>query len=178
LRRLRLKIRVPYQTLQSDVVRLEKLHQASDILRRTARFVVLARRLESQMTELDAVASAPPASGRAPTVSLDVQEDEKERTVAKAALTIAELGASVLAAGCICVLMIYQLAAVALLDATEDTPDAVDDDTSGIPLRSLSVVASHVPFIEDARSTVTAEMESTVLAGLTNLVNGPLTLLV
>jgi hypothetical protein len=93
LSRLRLKIRVPYHTLQEDVVRLEKLHQASDVLRRTARFVVLARRLETQMAELDAATTVTNTDTAASTTpSLDTQEDEKERTIAKAALTIAELG--------------------------------------------------------------------------------------
>jgi hypothetical protein len=63
---------------------------------------------------------------------------------------------------------------VALLDAAENgsvvVHDADDENISGIPLRSVTVVASHIPFIEDARTTVTAEMENTVLAGLTNLV--------
>jgi conserved oligomeric Golgi complex subunit 5 len=88
--RLRVKIRVPYHTLQKNVSKLEKLHQASDILRRTARFVVLARRLEAQMSELDTL-SADAAKKTEAITSID-DEDEKERTIAKAALTIAELG--------------------------------------------------------------------------------------
>jgi hypothetical protein len=172
--RLRLKIRVPYHTLQEDIVRLEKLHQASDVLRRTARFVVLARRLETQMAELDAATTVTTTNTAAPaTPSLDAQEDEKERTIAKAALTIAELG--------VCFKEVYRLVPtdaettiVALLDAAENgsvvVHDTDDENISGIPLRSVNVVASHIPFIEDARTTVTAEMENTVLAGLTNLV--------
>jgi conserved oligomeric Golgi complex subunit 5 len=95
--RLRLKIRVPFQSLQAHVSCQQKLRQASDLLRRTSRFVVLARRLQVQMagmnssstTKIDreSVIPTPMAGGH----SQDI-EDEKERTIAKAALSIAELG--------------------------------------------------------------------------------------
>ena len=110
--RLRLKIRVPYQSLQKHVTKLDRLQQASDILRRTSRFVILARRLELQLAEMNKAdttesqdtssaktkgqangASASTSSGtgaRADTPSME-SEDDKERAIAKAALTIAEL---------------------------------------------------------------------------------------
>jgi len=50
------------------------------------------------------------------------------------------------------------------------THDNHSDATISIPLRSINVVATHVPFIEDARAKVTAEMESMVLTGLSTLV--------
>lgn len=98
--RLRLKIRVPYQSLQTNVTRLQKLQQASDVLRRTSRFVVLARRLQSQMAEMDGNGATDDKSskmnGASDSHGLLGQghdlEDEKERTIAKAALSIAELG--------------------------------------------------------------------------------------
>ena len=96
-RRLRLKIRVPYQSMQENVTRLQKFQQASDILRRTSRFVVLARRLASQMSEMESLPgrdsnreTSKPVD-RSLTLNGDI-EDEKERTIAKAALSIAELG--------------------------------------------------------------------------------------
>ena len=46
-----------------------------------------------------------------------------------------------------------------------------DPTTDTIPLRSINAVATHVPFIEDARTKVTAEMESMVLTGLATLVS-------
>jgi hypothetical protein len=45
-----------------------------------------------------------------------------------------------------------------------------ENSGSGIPLRAINAVASHVPFIEDARTKVTNEMENMVLTGLTTLV--------
>lgn len=98
--RLRLKIRVPYQSLQTHVSRLHKLQQASDVLRRTSRFVVLARRLQSQMAEIQNDDRKDGKEGQtSPTVANVMSfgqgqelEDEKERTIAKAALSIAELG--------------------------------------------------------------------------------------
>ncbi|KAG6832503.1 hypothetical protein H0H87_001428 [Tephrocybe sp. NHM501043] len=95
-------------------------------------------------------------------------EDEKERTIAKAALSIAEL--------------------VSLLDgpdngkyvgilsktrehATESAAPGADTDApeQDVPLRSITAVAAHVQFIEEARTQVTNEMENMVMAGLTTL---------
>ncbi|KAJ7755714.1 Golgi transport complex subunit 5-domain-containing protein [Mycena maculata] len=168
LDKLRLKVRVPYESLQTNVSRLQKLQQASDVLRRTSRFVVLARRLQSQMTEMEINSNENSDTVPKKLDSLNLlgqdPEDEKERTIAKAALSIAEL--------------------VALLDGPAPV-SPVDDDAVGnshaegtanldesgarIPLRSINAVAAHVPFIEDARTKVTSEMENMVLTGLTTL---------
>jgi conserved oligomeric Golgi complex subunit 5 len=93
---LRLKIRVPYQSLDSHVNRLQKLQQASDVLRRISRFVILARRLEVQMAELSKGGDSDIDLIQSPqiirTISDSLEpENEKERAIAKAALTIAEL---------------------------------------------------------------------------------------
>jgi hypothetical protein len=94
LQRLRQKIRVPYQALQTNVTRLQRIQQANDALRRTARFAVLVKRLETQMSELASYEGASSAKEKQAATtdepSADHQE-EKERTVAKAALSIAEL---------------------------------------------------------------------------------------
>ncbi|EGN99797.1 hypothetical protein SERLA73DRAFT_106606 [Serpula lacrymans var. lacrymans S7.3] len=108
LEKLRLKIRVPYQSLQAHVTRLQRLQEASDILRRTSRFVVLARRLEIQMSEMAKFDGDTEASYSSTNQSIDLNgstlgadsltaldhETEKERTIAKAALSVAELGES------------------------------------------------------------------------------------
>lgn len=88
------------------------------------------------------------------------QQDDKERTIAKAALTIAELGA--------------------LLDGPEETEDKpgkdlseTDDRTvpvdSLVPLRSVKAAVAHIPFIEEAQYKVTHEMESMIMTGLSTL---------
>ncbi|KAJ7188486.1 hypothetical protein C8R46DRAFT_1157508 [Mycena filopes] len=123
LDKLRLKIRVPYESLQSNVSRLQKLQQASDVLRRTSRFVDPDAIPEKSETQLNLLGQDP--------------EDEKERTIAKAALSIAEL--------------------VALLDGPAPPPSSRENDLA------------HVPFIEEARSRVTSEMETMVLMGLQTL---------
>ncbi|KAH9847195.1 Golgi transport complex subunit 5-domain-containing protein [Lenzites betulinus] len=180
LEKLRSKIRVPYQSLQRHVSKLERLQQASDILRRTSRFVILARRLELQLVEMNkadasdtdganGVKPKPPSNGaaaaasgsgaRAETpVALD-SEDEKERAIAKAALTIAEL--------------------TALLDAANEAPvtgTAHDEHENGradtgdrVPLSSIRAVAVHLPFIDAARAKVTTDMETMVFTGLATL---------
>jgi conserved oligomeric Golgi complex subunit 5 len=91
-----LKIRVPYQSLHTLVDRLHKLHQATDVLRRVSRFIILARRLRVQMAELNKPSDPVPDSGHSQpmftTASEPFQpESEKERAISKAALTIAEL---------------------------------------------------------------------------------------
>lgn len=110
--RLRRKISDPYHSLHTSLAQLQKFQQASDVLRRTSRFVVLARRLEGQMMEIDGL-SATDASLKnnttklsdltaQPKISISTSSsgilgetgDEKERTIAKAALSIAELGKS------------------------------------------------------------------------------------
>ena len=82
---------------------MERIQQASGILRRTSRFVILTRRLEVQLAEMDKAEAAESKEETAPkkpvngdsSNSLSSQafenEDEKERTISKAALTIAEL---------------------------------------------------------------------------------------
>ena len=104
--RLRTKIRTPYHNLLARVSRLEKLQQASELLRRTSRFVILTRRLELQLSEMDKAEEASgvntpsknasgtntPRKSTDSLATLGVEDDpEKERTIAKAALSIAEL---------------------------------------------------------------------------------------
>lgn len=100
--------------------RLSRLQCAAEALRRVARFVVLARRLEVQMTELEnlystvegiknnvngvqtsaTASSEKEGSGSSNSAAmkpvsedqLTMDEGEKERAIAKAALTVAELG--------------------------------------------------------------------------------------
>ncbi|CAL1706796.1 unnamed protein product [Somion occarium] len=160
LDKLRLKIRAPYKALQSQVSKLERIQQASDILRRTSRFVILTRRLEVQLAEMDKAEAAEskadtdvkkPVNGDS-SHSLSSHalenEDEKERTIAKAALTIAEL--------------------TALL---EPESEASNEPSSfkAIPLSSINAVSTHLPYVETARSRITADMESMVITGLATL---------
>ncbi|OCH92516.1 hypothetical protein OBBRIDRAFT_886245 [Obba rivulosa] len=159
LDKLRLKIRVPYQALQSNVNKLDRLRQASDMLRRTSRFVILTRRLELQLAEMnkgdagdtdDAKTKADP--GKPPSHATPVDgltaadiEDEKERAISKAALTIAEL--------------------TSLLDPASQEEGGEDN----VPLTSIKAVAAHLPYIDAARMRVTTDMESMVITGLATL---------
>jgi hypothetical protein len=94
--RLRQKIRVPYQALQASVTRLQRIQQANDALRRTARFAVLAKRLETQMNELGGYTGTgnrgEKRAGAGANGPAGDHQDDKERTIAKNALSIAELG--------------------------------------------------------------------------------------
>ncbi|KAL4267054.1 Conserved oligomeric Golgi complex subunit 5 [Pleurotus pulmonarius] len=138
MEKLTQKVRTPYTALQTHASRLQKLQTASDLLRRTSRFVILTRRLHVQMVDMSSPNKEDSAS-----VVLE-GEDEKERTIAKAALSIAEL--------------------VALLD-----PPTASPDESSISLRSIKAVAAHIPFIEESRDKVTDEMQTMVINGLTTL---------
>ncbi|EMD33616.1 hypothetical protein CERSUDRAFT_117729 [Gelatoporia subvermispora B] len=158
LDKLRLKIRVPYQALQSNVNKLDRLRQASDVLRRTSRFVILTRRLELQLAEMSkgdtgadegkAKAGSEKQNVRSPpvdgTASADI-EDEKERAISKAALTITEL--------------------TALLDPANQEENSEDS----VPLTSVKAVAVQLPYIDAARTRVTTDMEAMVITGLATL---------
>ncbi|KAI0769620.1 Golgi transport complex subunit 5-domain-containing protein [Trametes elegans] len=180
LEKLRHKIRVPYQSLQKHVSKLERLQQASDILRRTSRFVILARRLEMQLaemnkadsTETERSGSAKPrvqTSGASPvssgaTARADTPlegEDDKERAISKAALTIAELTA-----------LLDASTETSHLGRTGDVPEGEHtggDSEESIPLSSIKAVAVHLPFIDAARAKVTTDMEGMVFTGLATL---------
>lgn len=168
LEKLRQKFRTPYQTMQASVKRLQRLQQVSDVLRRTSRFTTLAKRLQIQMAELGdgagAQAKAPSNSAaldgrRSATPGLDY-EGERERLLAQAAVTIAELG---------------DLLPDEPTAMSEEAPpvDAGPSSSRHIPLRSINAVAVHIPFIDSARFKVTGDMESMVLEGLSQ-VNQPL----
>ncbi|KAG2043692.1 Golgi transport complex subunit 5-domain-containing protein [Suillus americanus] len=175
LEKLRQKIRVPYQTLETSAIRLQRIRQASDALRRISRFVVLSRRLETQMFELATFDKSGTAEKKKPNDSEGLsadQQDDKERIIAKAALTIAELGS---------LLLIVHSHQGALLDGPEETGDTPGKDSSEtddrtapamdslVPLRSVKAAAAHIPFIEEAHSKVTHEMESMIMTGLSTL---------
>jgi HPt (histidine-containing phosphotransfer) domain-containing protein len=164
LEKIRAKVRTPYQSLQTHVARLQKAQEASDVLRRMSRFVVLARRLQVQMRTMGDVESVGEANdGGDAAITLNTggeQDDNKERTIAKAALTISEL--SILIDG-----------PDPASTSQEDTGKLPDGPAKGrspaISLRDINAVAAHIPFIEDARAKVNSEMESMVLSGLTTL---------
>ncbi|KAH9485273.1 Conserved oligomeric Golgi complex subunit 5 [Psilocybe cubensis] len=155
--KLRNKVHVPYENLQTLVLRLQRLHQASDLLRRTSRFVILARRLQAQMNEIQGVKGTDKGFKDELTTATITHgkdiEDEKERAIAKAALSVAELGA--------------------LLD--KDNSEEDNDSTGSAPrrefvsLRSIKVISSYEAFVQDARSVITTEMENMVLNGLSTL---------
>ncbi|KAI0779742.1 Golgi transport complex subunit 5-domain-containing protein [Fomes fomentarius] len=171
LEKLRVKIRVPYQSLQRQVTKLERVQQASDILRRTSRFVILVRRLELQLAEMSKNETAEAASAAetpksktqsagTPTggarADTPIDEDDKERAIAKAALTIAEL--------------------TALLDASEASSSSTDTSADNgqqsgehVSLSSIRAVAAHLSFVDAARARVTTDMEAMVITGLATL---------
>lgn len=66
--------------------RLDKTRAANEVLRRVGRFLVLARRLEVQMGFVQGRLGGGAEKGG------EQEEGEREREMAKAALTIAELG--------------------------------------------------------------------------------------
>ncbi|KAJ8507107.1 hypothetical protein ONZ45_g10502 [Pleurotus djamor] len=167
------KVRTPYTALQTHASRLQKLRMASELLRRTSRFVLLTRRLQAQMGEMKTVnkdtvtisKEAPPLERSSTFVD---GEDEKERTIAKAALSIAELGThphldtSVSEHS-------SEIALVTLLDESQQTESATSNPDQSFSLRSINAVSVHIPFIEESRNKVTDEMQSMVINGLMTL---------
>lgn len=178
--RLRRKISVPYDTLSTSLTRLAKLQRASDLARRASRFVVLARRLDVQMADLNAAntrASQPRTNGNASgrttpngALSKDMNDrDGGERALSEAALTLAELGektsfipvkqhsAETMQSACIDVLM--------------DPSESSDEGEAKIPsIRNIQAIEHHFPAVEANRARVVDEMEVMVRRGLQDLV--------
>lgn len=160
--KLRLKVHVPCDSLQTLVSRLKKLQQACDVLRRTSRFIILSRRLQVQMNEMRGIgpdtSTTSISDDAIPLTSEGLSHDsenEKERVVAKAALSIAELAT-----------LLDGLAHHSKQASIDGGQIDISDPSS---LRSITVVAARVTFIEEARSKVTNEMENMVVMGLSTL---------
>ncbi|CAE6440006.1 unnamed protein product [Rhizoctonia solani] len=170
LDRLRLKVHVPYQTLAGLFSQLQKLRQAADVLRRTSRFVALARRLELQMKEVDSGVSTSTSSKSLPSgksresidsiaSGLGVGAEDgnaKERAVARAALSVAELSS--------------------LLEppTSSNVPTSLavekaEDQPTFIPLEKINVIARLVPTLDSSRKRINEEMESMIVEGLASL---------
>lgn len=153
LDRLQTKIHVPYEQLALLVRRLQLLALASDLSRRAARFTLVVRRLDVQMSRMKA------AEGN------ETGEGEKERELAKAALSVAELGD-------------YDLHRILVTDSSDlllKPPEANADEKSPedpdpIPLDSLDCVQHYRPAVDKARDTIIQEMETMVVNGLADLV--------
>ena len=100
--------------------------------------------------------------------------DDKERAIAKAALSIAELGSSHSAYAELSVTQSSARLLAGLETPGECSSKSPLDTRNSIPLRSIRVF-THETFIEDARSIITNEMENMVLNGLTTLVSKDVT---
>lgn len=168
---LRRKVRQPYESLQKQVTRLQRIHHANNALRRIGRFFVLEKRLETLAEELtryelgaarmsEGERDRPKDAGAIDGARLSTEShEEKGRVIAKAALTITELGA--------------------LLDEGSDIEGDQQDaslfgaTTAGssnhVSLCSVNIVAAYIPFISDTRAKVTKEVEAMVIQGLTAL---------
>ncbi|CAE7222027.1 unnamed protein product [Rhizoctonia solani] len=170
LDRLRLKVHVPYQSLADLFFQLQKLRQAADVLRRTSRFVALARRLELQMKEMDSGVPAsatskslPPGNPResldgvAPGTGAGTEDgNAKERAVARAALSAAELAS----------LLENPAPAIAPVGSINDK---TEEQPVFIPLQKINVIARLVPTLEASRKRINEEMDSMIVEGLTSL---------
>ncbi|KAI6000499.1 Golgi transport complex subunit 5-domain-containing protein [Pisolithus albus] len=165
---LRRKLRGPYESLQKQVTRLHRIHEANNALRRIGRFFVLEKRLEtlaeglaryelgpSRMSEGERDRPKDVGAIDGERLSTESHED-KGRVIAKAALTITELGA--------------------LLDEGSDIEGDQQDasllgaTTAGssnhVSLCSVNVVAAYIPFISDTRAKVTKEDQSLLASSL------------
>jgi hypothetical protein len=171
------------------VERLNKAREASDLTRRASRFLVLAKRLDGQMKAVQgkgmSMNGQPARNGDEHALNLaeDEIEGERERELAKAALTLAELGERQLSfitfglrAGrythqvnllLLDVLLSIETAGVPARDGSQN---ALASTSSQIPLRSLNIIQAHAPAIASARETVIQEMETMVVQGLAGLV--------
>ncbi|KPV71638.1 uncharacterized protein RHOBADRAFT_19205 [Rhodotorula graminis WP1] len=142
--RLQRKIATPHQSLASSLLLLTRLRRAASLARRSQRFMVLARRLEAQMGEIDGAASEGGKTERGERVG-----ERRERAMAEAALTLAEIET--------------------LVAAGEGVEPAEDDPEALLPIRSLVAVEAAIPAVELSRQHVVQEMETSVHRGLSDL---------
>ncbi|QRV96696.1 conserved oligomeric Golgi complex subunit 5 [Ceratobasidium sp. AG-Ba] len=176
LERLRLKVRVPYQTLASLFSQLQKLRQASDVLRRTSRFVTIARRLESQMKEVDGSAPVVPLSSKTASgtgsgenvgASTPTGADDgnaKERAVARAALSVAELSS----------LLVVSTTTLPPSSSPVNGAAAVNTAPAAnsppfVPLQQINIISRLIPIVDASRQRITEEMEAMIIEGLSSL---------
>jgi hypothetical protein len=172
------------------VERLNKAREASDLTRRASRFLVLAKRLDGQMKAVQGKGtsmngqSARNGDEHALNLTEDEIEGERERELAKAALTLAELGERQLLfinARITCRETLIKSISSLLLDvllsietagvpAKDGSQNALASTSSQIPLKSLNIIQAHAPAIASARETVIQEMETMVVQGLAGLV--------
>ncbi|GAA6016444.1 hypothetical protein JCM11491_002415 [Sporobolomyces phaffii] len=151
--RLKRKIAVPHETLSSSLLLLTRLRRTASLSRRAHRFVVLARRLEGQMSEIDGTTEkALTGTTAAPEGAAGTEEratERRERAMAEAALTLAEIET--------------------LLVAGEGIEHDDDDPEAILPIRSLHVVENNLAAVELSRERVVEEMQTSVQNGLTDL---------
>lgn len=177
--RLRRKIALPYETLSTSLTRLAKLQGASDLARRASRFVVLARRLDVQMADLNAANTRASqtrtngtTSGRTTpngVMSKDAGDrDGGERALSEAALTLAELGMYMLSACRLGGLTYLAPHADVLMDASESE---IEGQPKLPSIRNIQAIEHHFPAVEANRARVVDEMEVMVRRGLQELVS-------
>lgn len=151
--RLHTKIHAPHAQLALLVRRLALLALASDLSRRAARFVLVARRLETQMERVRDGAAGEGGS---------IGDGEKERELAKAALSVAELDTLLATPG-----------EDDLEGSAANGGEEEENSTRPLPLQSLDFVRAVVPIVDKARDSIITEMEAMVVSGLGSL-NQPL----
>ncbi|KAI6046013.1 hypothetical protein EDC04DRAFT_2864916 [Pisolithus marmoratus] len=154
---LRRKIRLPYESLQMQVTRLQRIHHANNALRRVGRFFVLEKRLEALAGELaryELGTSGMDEGEHDPPEGFSAAEgtERKGGVIAKAALSIT---------GTRSPLTLGQMASQFGVTTV--------GSSNHVPLRSVNVVAAYIPFISNTRAKVTKEVEAMVIQGLTAL---------
>lgn len=93
--RLRRKISVPYSALSDSLALLTRLQRAASLARRASRFTILARRLELQMIAVEGGSAEDAASTQGDAKAIKkAQVDKRDRAMAEAALTLAEIRTS------------------------------------------------------------------------------------
>ncbi|GAA5937757.1 uncharacterized protein JCM15063_002108 [Sporobolomyces koalae] len=153
--RLHRKIALPYESLASSLLMLTRVRRAASLARRAQRFVVLARRLEGQMAEIDRT-PAPATLHRSVGSTEERGTERRERAMAEAALTLADIE-TLLNAG------------EGIEHAGEGIEHADDDPEAVLPIRTLDVVESNLSAVEMSRERVVEEMQTSVQKGLTDL---------
>lgn len=164
--RLSIKVHQPIARLQSAQIEVVRYDQAADLVARTAKFVTVARRLETQMNVLFSAKSADKTAGKKQAGEGTVADEDDEavigvvhgRDLARAALTIKDIST----------LLERENALFDAAVAAHATTTHAQDETA-CSILELELVKQTLPAVERAQKTVTDYMEDMVVRGLRDL---------
>ncbi|KAI7940977.1 hypothetical protein MJO28_013262 [Puccinia striiformis f. sp. tritici] len=163
LEKLHKKIGNRHSTLEDALNRLDRYQAAAELSRRTSRFVTLAKRLETQMAELNEKSFQDRGSKtNSENDTSSSSRDQHQIILAESALTLSELEK----------LLDSELeSAISITEEEPPNPSSIDpiSQQTACSIRALKVIQPHVQAIVAARKKVEEQMSKILNQGLVQL---------